>query len=151
MLNGASICRSTAAYWTSSRWCHWYLKLTMGITESMVSSTPAPKCSCFFVALSQRVHSHPLNCSSQAHPLTDSSSHPVAKPLQFHLLNSSQIHFIPLPLPCLSSRILWVQVLQLFSLTPSWLWPSNRSEWQTDTAIVLERSFEHDILLLYIL
>ena len=40
---GAGIWRSTAADSTSLRGWHWYLKLTMGITEPMVSSTPAPR------------------------------------------------------------------------------------------------------------
>ena len=63
---GASIWGSTAADSTSLRGWHWYLKHTMGITESMDSLTPAPEeCSSFHVTSSQRGHQHPYSAQAR--------------------------------------------------------------------------------------
>ena len=95
---GAGFWGSTAADSTSLRGWHWCLKCTMGITESIVFPTPAPwrvlLLPCYLA--SERAPA-PLLCSSQVHPLTDSSAHTVAEPLQSHwtiALKSTSHHYL---------------------------------------------------------
>lgn len=65
----------------------------------------------------------PLRCLSQAHPRTDSSAQTAAKPLQCHPLDSSQIHFTPLPTSAHTFYISsWHESL-ITALSHSTLWP----------------------------